>query len=217
MRLALERYHAHSPWEAGAQLSWCRAQLPSAIAPAVFKALLKDIAAAGRIAIADGLARVPSHDPLAALTAADRRLALDIEGSLRDGGMSPQDVGDLVEGRQATALLRMLVELRRRLLLEGQLPGQRIAFHRSAVQCSGRKGAWPKTIPGLHNLPSRTFVKHGVPAGSLRYLCSRTLTGLDTRNARAICASCRQPLHRQSWLRQKWNMKYLHDPVIIFT
>ncbi|MFL6717242.1 MAG: selenocysteine-specific translation elongation factor [Burkholderiaceae bacterium] len=134
LRKALERYHAQSPWEAGAQLSWCRTQLPRDMAPAVFKALLKDMAAGGRIAVADGLARVPRHDPLAALPVPDRRLALDIEASLRDGGMSPPDVGELVEGRRATALLRMLVDLRRCVLLEGQLPGQRIAFHRSAVQ-----------------------------------------------------------------------------------
>jgi len=131
---ALERYHAQSPWQAGAPLSWCRTQLPADMAPAVFKALLHDMAAAGRVAIADGLARLPGHDPLAALPPDDRRLALDIEARLRDGGMSPPDVATLAEGRRPAALLRMLVELRRCVLLEGQLPGQRIAFHHDIVQ-----------------------------------------------------------------------------------
>ena len=59
---------------------------------------------------------------------------MDIEAALRDGGMTPPDVAGLADGRRPAALLRMLVDLRRCVLLEGQLAGQRIVFHRDAVQ-----------------------------------------------------------------------------------
>lgn len=132
--MALEQYHAQTPWQAGASLSWCRAQLPPDMAPPVLRAMLRDMAAAGRIAIADGLVRLPGHDPLEALPPADRQLALDIEAHLRDGGMAPPDIAALAQGRRAASLLRMLADLRRCVLLEGQVPGQQIAFHRNAVQ-----------------------------------------------------------------------------------
>lgn len=134
LSIALERYHAQSPWQAGAPLSWCRAQLPADMAPPAFKAMLHDMTAAGRIAITDGMACLRGHDPLGALPPVDRQLALDIEARLRDGGMAPPDIATLADSPQLAALLRMLTDLRRCVLLEGQLPRQRIAFHSDAVQ-----------------------------------------------------------------------------------
>jgi selenocysteine-specific elongation factor len=131
---ALQRYHAQSPWQSGAPLSWCRASLPADLAPPVFRAVLQHMADAGRIEVADGLARLHGHDPLQALAAADRRLARDIEARLREGGMMPPDVAVLAVGRRPAALLRMLAGQGCCVLLEGQLAGQRIAFHRDAVQ-----------------------------------------------------------------------------------
>lgn len=147
--MALEGYHAQSPWRAGAPLSWCRVQLPPEMAPAVFRTLVQDMAAAGRVAIVDGLARLPSHDPLAALPPADRRLAMEIEARLRDGGVAPPDVAELAKGCRPAALLRMLVDLRRCVLLEGQVAGQRIAFHRDAVRWAREHlvAAYPPPAP----------------------------------------------------------------------
>lgn len=185
---ALQRYHAQSPWQAGAPLSWCRASLPPDLAPAVFRAVLGDMAGAGRIEVIDGLARLQGHDPLQALPPADRLLAQDIEARLREGGMAPPDVALLANGRRPAALLRMLAEQGRCVLLEGQLAGQRIAFHRDAVHWAlhSLADAYPPpaqfTVSNARSLWN-TSRKFAVPLLAHFDKLGRTLRNGDLRTA----------------------------------
>lgn len=196
---ALKDYHAQSPWHAGAPLSWCRASLPADTAPAVFRTVLQDMSGAGRIDLFDGLVRLRGHDPLQALPPADRRLALHIEERLRDGGVAPPDVAAVADGRRPAALLRMLVDQGRCLLLEGegQLAGLRIAFHRDAVE-------WAlKRLDDAYAPPARFTVsdarvlwntsrKFAVPLLAHFDKLGYTRRSGDFRKMDAICLSARQ-------------------------
>jgi selenocysteine-specific elongation factor len=133
---ALEAFHQREPARAGAPLSHCRASLPRDLDDAMFKAIVRALAAQRVIVIADGLARLPGHDPLAALDIDARALAAQIEARFLHSGVTPPDVAEFTEERNSAALFRMLVEQGRLLLLAGQLPGQKIAFHREAIEAA---------------------------------------------------------------------------------
>jgi selenocysteine-specific elongation factor len=142
---ALRGFHEREPARAGAPLSYCRASLPGDVDDMIFKSILRGLAAQDEIVIANGMARLHGHDPLAALDANARSRAEQIEALFLQGGVTPPDVDEFLAEKGSAALFRMLVEQGRLLLLAGQLPGQKIAFHRDAVEeaKARMRGAYP--------------------------------------------------------------------------
>ena len=131
---ALARYHREWPARAGAPLAYCRASLPPDAGEPAFRAVLRSLCAAGGIEAGRGKAWLRGHDPLKALAPADRALALQIATRFRDGGATPPDVAEFTGEKRLAPLFHMLVEQELLLLLPGQLPEQKIAFHRDAAQ-----------------------------------------------------------------------------------
>jgi selenocysteine-specific elongation factor len=142
---ALERFHEREPARSGAPLSHCRASMPRDTDDRMFKSILHTLAARGDIAIDNGLARLAAHDPLAALDAKARTRVEQIEARFLQGGVTPPDVEEFTAEKASAALFHMLVEQGRIVLLAGQLPGQKIAFHRDAVEAAKAhmKSAYP--------------------------------------------------------------------------
>ncbi|MBK4736555.1 selenocysteine-specific translation elongation factor [Noviherbaspirillum pedocola] len=132
----LRDFHRREPARAGAPLPLCRASLPREVDDKLFKSILRGLASSGNIAFGNGLAWLPGHDPFAALDAKARGRAEQIEAHFLQGGVTPPDVEDYTIERASAALFHMLVEQGRILLLTGQLPGQRIAFHREAIEAA---------------------------------------------------------------------------------
>jgi selenocysteine-specific elongation factor len=130
---ALAAYHGEWPARAGAPLAYCRASLAPGTSEQVFKAVLRSLVAAGEVEVGKGLARLRGHDPLEALAPHDRALALQIATRFREGGVTPPDVPGFTVDKRLAGLFHMLVDQGLLLLLQGQQPEQKVAFHRDAV------------------------------------------------------------------------------------
>lgn len=132
---ALGQFHATHPLQAWAPLSACRGALPQSAGEVLFRAALQALEDERRIVLQQGRARLASHDPLQALAPRQREELRALASALREGGMNPPDApapGD----RRARPLLELLVDSGDVLLLPGQPPSQRIAFHRDAIECA---------------------------------------------------------------------------------
>lgn len=125
---ALRAHHEAHPLLPAAPVAICRAALPRDVPDTLCRKLLDDLRARGEIVRRDGQVALRQHDPLETLDAAGRERLATIEAAFRAGGMSPPDVPD-----DARGLLQLLVARGDILLLPGQPPLQRIAFHRSAL------------------------------------------------------------------------------------
>lgn len=132
---ALEKFHRHYPMRHGAPLSYCRASLPQTVSESSFKFVLQELCTARCIELGRGLARVSGYDPLAALSDEDRRLAVSIETSFRQGGVTPPDVIEVVKGdTRREGIFYLLVERGNLLHIQGEQPGRKIAFHSDVVR-----------------------------------------------------------------------------------
>ena len=137
---ALAEFHRQSPMRHGAPLSYCRASLPQPVGENLFKFVLRDLCGDRRIELGHGLARLAGYDPLTALSDEDRRLAASIETSFRQGGVTPPDVSEVVNGdARREGLFYLLVERGSLLHIQGEQPGRKIAFHRDVVRQVDRR------------------------------------------------------------------------------
>ncbi|NEX64590.1 selenocysteine-specific translation elongation factor [Noviherbaspirillum galbum] len=134
---ALGRFHREQPLRSGAPLSYCRSSLPAALADTMFRKILSLMHASGRVVCQQGTVRLAGHDPLAGMEARERAEAEALERRVLEGGMTPPDLP--CAGQRGEALLRLLAEHGRLVLLPGQLAGQRIVFHREAIAEAERK------------------------------------------------------------------------------
>jgi selenocysteine-specific elongation factor len=95
----LEQFHRQFPMRQGAPLSYCRANLDP-MNESLFKSMLRALCDAGRIQVERGLVSVFGYDPVAALGEEDRKLAVSIETSIKQGGRHAAEYGR-VSGRRA--------------------------------------------------------------------------------------------------------------------
>ena len=140
---ALRTWHAAHPLRPMAPLSVCRAALPASAGETLLRLLLDRLHAAGTLRRRDGQVALASHDPLQALDETGRSRLAALEAGLRAGGMNPPDAP--LTDASGRALIELLAARGDVLLLPGQPPAQRIAFHRSAVdEATGRlRAAFP--------------------------------------------------------------------------
>lgn len=131
---ALEKFHRDQPLRLGAPLSYCRSQLPRSVSESVFKFLLDTLAGSKRIELTRGMMRLFGHDPMQKLCDKDRELASDTESRFRQGGATPPDVQELLQGDERREnIFHMLVERGALISLEGEQPGRKVTFHSSTV------------------------------------------------------------------------------------
>lgn len=130
---ALAQSHAAHPLRPAAPLSVLRAALPRATPQALQRCVLELLAGEQRIVLRPGQAALAQHDPLRSLDPASRARLRELAASFRAGGMQPPDPPPAQGEPGARALLDLLVAQGELLLLPGQPPTQRIAFHRDAL------------------------------------------------------------------------------------
>ena len=152
---ALRRFHAEHPTRAGMPLALLRARLPADLDGEALAMLLRHAQHCGALVLADGLARAPGHDPVGALDAAGRVLAVRIEAAFCDAGLAPPEVAAVLDASggaarsgtraRAEAVFRMLVE-RGTLVRVPAGPGlAALAFHRQAIERAraSLQATWP--------------------------------------------------------------------------
>lgn len=128
---AVRHYHRQQPLRPAAPLPVCRAALPADAPEALYRRLLAVLQERGELQLSHGDVRCPDHDPLRHLDARSRDALDALAAAFRRGGMTPPDPP--APGTPPRRLLELLVSRGEVLLLPGQLPTQRIAFHRDAV------------------------------------------------------------------------------------
>jgi selenocysteine-specific elongation factor len=130
---ALRAFHAAHPMKPWGPLTVCRGALPAAAGETLYRAVLQALEAERLIVLQPGRARLAGHDPLQQLAPQDREALRALADALREGGMNPPDPPPPADPR-ARALLELLVAAGDVLLLPGQPPTQRVAFHREALE-----------------------------------------------------------------------------------
>lgn len=130
---ALAACHAEHPLRPLAPLSVVRAALPPATPEQLQRRLLELLASEQRIQLRAGQVALAGHDPLHALDGESRARLRDLAAAFRDGGLQPPDPPDARAEPRTRALLDLLVAQGELLLVPGQPPTQRIAFHRDAL------------------------------------------------------------------------------------
>lgn len=137
---ALRRFHEQYPARFGATLAHCRSVLPRTVSEQLFRLVVDRLSAAKRIEARDGLLRMFGYDPFAALDEADRQWLALAEQRVRQGGLAPPDLDELLDGRQRhEALLRLLVDAGRLLMLPAEDGRRRLVFHRETVAEAKRR------------------------------------------------------------------------------
>lgn len=131
MVAAVRHYHRQQPLRPAAPLPVCRAALPADAPEALYRRLLALLQERGELLLSHGEVRCPEHDPLQHLDARSREALDALAASFRRGGMTPPDPPP--PGTPPRRLLDLLVAQGEVLLVPGQLPTQRIAFHRDAL------------------------------------------------------------------------------------
>lgn len=137
---ALLKFHRQHPARVGAPLAYCRSALPRTAGESVFRLVLSRLCAAKRIDMRGGLALSFGYDPFSALNENERRWAAAAESRIRAGGLTPPDMDALLDGREGTdarerceALLHLLAEQGRLLMLPAEDGRRKIVFHHDAV------------------------------------------------------------------------------------
>ena len=129
---ALREFHRKQPLKAFAPLSACDGDVRARSAQVLHRCALQLLEEERRIVQRPGLARLSGHDPRQGLDARQRAELAALDNAFRAGGMNPPDAPPESDRRQR-ALLDLLVAAGDVLLLPGQPPSQRIAFHREAL------------------------------------------------------------------------------------
>lgn len=143
MLQAVRDFHRQQPLRPAAPLSVCRAALPPAVPDMLYRRLLALSREGGRLQLSEGEVRCPGHDPLQALDARSREALAALAEAFRAGGMTPPDPP--TPGTPPRRLLDLLVAQGELLLLPGQPPSHRVAFHRDAL--SAARDALAATFP----------------------------------------------------------------------
>jgi selenocysteine-specific elongation factor len=146
---ALSKFHRQYPTRAGAPISHCRACLPHSTGENVFRLAVRRLCAAKRIEFHGGLVRNFGYDSFAALNEAERKMAMTIESSVRQGGLTPPDLEQVLRGEERRLeLLHLLVERGKLLLLPAEQKGHKLAFHCDAVKDADRRmrAAFPPPV-----------------------------------------------------------------------
>ena len=144
---ALQAYHAAHPLDPVAPLSVCRAATPPGASEPLLRRVVGLLVDEGRIVQSQGQLALAQHDPLQSLDAANRTRLAELALAFRSGGMQPPDPPPVAD-RGARALLELLVAQGEVLLLPGQPPTQRVAFHRDALSDARSRLAAAFPSPG---------------------------------------------------------------------
>ena len=99
--IEIARYHDEHPHHQGMTVAKLRIELSTELADDVFQHALSQLRSEGRIEIQDGILRLTGFNPLAALTEQERRLAAEIEETIRGSGLAATAF-DQVVGRDKT-------------------------------------------------------------------------------------------------------------------
>jgi selenocysteine-specific elongation factor len=135
---ALAEVHRRSPSRPAAPVEVIRRALAGAFAGALVEHVERRLAEAGDILAARGRVALATHDPLAALSEAQRAELGQIEALLHQGGASPPDPDEIRRRDGGGDLLDLLIDLGRAVALRNYALRKTVVFHAQALEAAFR-------------------------------------------------------------------------------
>lgn len=125
--------HGRAPGRTWTQVGAVRGHLARTTSRELLDHVERRLVAEGAIRLSGGQVRLTSHDPLAVLPPAALARLRELEGQVRQGGVTPPDVGALATGSEDTALVELLVDLGALVALRNHALRQTVVFHARAL------------------------------------------------------------------------------------
>jgi len=130
----IAQFHAAHPTRRGMPQEELRRRLPRVLKPAAYHHLIGDLTAGGALQALDGLVRQAGYSPEAALSAAERGIAREIEAEFRAGGLKPPDLDAVLKrDRRRKSLYYFLVEAGALVPTTERTSNRTVVFHRDAL------------------------------------------------------------------------------------
>ncbi|HEY2357197.1 MAG TPA: SelB C-terminal domain-containing protein [Phenylobacterium sp.] len=145
----LAETHIGAPNRVWAQLGAVRGSFARTTSRDLLDRVERRLAAEGEIHINGGQVRLASHDPLAVLPPAALARLRDLEGHVREGGVTPPDVGALAPpGSEDAPLIELLIDLGALVALRNHALRQTLVFHAEVfdVALAGLRVAFPPPV-----------------------------------------------------------------------
>lgn len=140
LRDALAVFHAAQPLQAGMRPEALRASLPAAVPEPVAEALVAALLEDGSLQRVQGLLRRAGFDPVEAMAAESRDLALGLAALFRRAGLTPPDLAEVAgSDRRRAEALRFLLQRGVLVRTLDAVQKRTILFHREAVEVAKRR------------------------------------------------------------------------------
>jgi len=136
---SLAAFHREEPARRGIQPAALARRCEMDGEGTVFAYLLQDLRVKGAVKIEDALVREATHDPFAALPAAERARLEALEQGIRDAWLQPPEAGEvLARGKADRRLLELLLEHGRVVLITAEDGERKLVWHEAAVAYAER-------------------------------------------------------------------------------
>ncbi len=136
----IKEFHKAHPLRQGQPLADLRASLEHGIDETVFRFLIDHLGAEGLVRTDKTLVRLRGFDPLEALDADEKKIAGEIAGAFKAGGLQPPELNEVLQGNpQRKRLYRFLAETGELAPLHNRETNRTLVFHRHNIDQAVRK------------------------------------------------------------------------------
>ena len=136
----IKEFHKANPLRQGQPLEDLRARLGDGIDETAFRFLVDRLAGEDLVRTDKTLVRLRDFDPLEALDAGDKKIAGEIAGAFKAGGLQPPEPDEVLQGNpQRKRMYRFLTETGELVPLHNRDTNRTLVFHRHSIDGMVRK------------------------------------------------------------------------------
>ena len=130
----IERFHGANPIRKGQPLAQLRSRLGGNIDDVVFRTLIEYLGEHGLVRMDNDVIRLKDFDPLNSLDAKQKKIAEDIAGAFKSGGMKPPELNEIVQGNpHRKRLYQFLTEIGELVPIHSKDLNRVLVFHRQCI------------------------------------------------------------------------------------
>ena len=149
----IERFHGANPIRKGQTLALLRSRLEGNIDDVVFRFLIEYLGEHGLVRMDNDVIRLKDFDPLNSLDAKQKKIAEDIAGAFKSGGMKPPELNEIVQGDpHRKRLYQFLTEIGELVPIHSKDLNRVLVFHRRVHRRDGEAN-WNAPTPAQPRLP----------------------------------------------------------------
>ena len=146
----IERFHGANPIRKGQPLALLRSRLEGNIDDVVFRFLIEYLEEHGFVRMDNDVIRLKDFDPLNSLDAKQKKIAEDIAGAFKSGGLKPPELNEIVQGDpHRKRLYQFLTEIGELVPIHSKGLNRVLVFHRQCIDEMVRtlEQAYPRSTP----------------------------------------------------------------------